>query len=371
MRKPDWSDPWVKLIGALAAAIVTVATALAALGVIGIHTGERGTDTVTVPEPIAAVPQAVAVDTTGDADPDKIVELDQEAREVAADLVESDDHDLAIEDGADLRGDDESGPVAVPRPPLAADSIDGCRTRFLTTNWSYRTVSQSEVKWFPLHYTAGRDIPGSRSDVDGLTSYGNNPSARVSWHFNMDKDGNCDYNVPLRYKAWTFGDANSRSINVEVAGSGEAPYLRPAGYRKLRSIIRQVRKAYPQIRVRVGSVSGCTSGRSGIVTHWQGGACSGGHTDIRPHDLGEVVSKLRVSGEVRKQRKIVRARKAKHRKVHERYERRGCRYAKRMHKSKLRNLRREECRNPKVRGKRQHKGIRRAERRLRELRQAS
>lgn len=194
---------------------------------------------------------------------------------------------------APLAGEGEQVAVGKIPAPLGADEIDGCRTRFLPTNFSQRSYGQDAVIWFGFHFTGGRDIPNSRADVDGLTAYGSRSTSRVSWHFNLDKDGNCDYNVPLRLKAWTLGNANSRSINVEVHGSGEPPYLRPAGYRKMALILRQVRKSYPRIRLRLGSLSNCGPGTPGLVTHWMGGACSGGHTDIRPHAIAEVVGKLR------------------------------------------------------------------------------
>lgn len=373
MKTPDWSDPVVKIIAALATATVTIVGALVAAGVIGIHSGDPPVENA--PAPVAAVPEATVVDNADqNAKPDDIVDLGPRAREVTETFLEGDDHDLAVDDGAELRGDDEAGPVAELQPPFASDSIRGCRTRFLTTNWSYRTVAQSEVKWFTPHFTAGVDIPNSRADVDGLTAFGNTPSARVSWHFNLDKDGNCDYNVPLRYKAWTFSDANSRSINAEVAGRGEQPYLRPAGYRKLARIYIQVRQAYPQIRLRVGSISSsnCASGAAGWVTHWMGGTCAGNHSDIRPHSLTVVVAKVRkwvrrlTCAECRAVEQRLRDRERRHSATHAAYQRKGCRG--RLHKVKPADLGSEACRELKLQGKRQHAGIAKTRVTLRELR---
>lgn len=228
-----------------------------------------------------------------DSKPNDVVALSPTARDVARDFVE-DPGDLAADKpgAAPLEGAaPQIDPNVIPAP-LGADEIEGCRTRFLDVNFSQRSYGQDAVIWFTLHFTGGRDIPNSRADVDGLTAYGNQPSSRVSWHFNLDKDGNCDYNVPLRLKSWTFGNANSRSINVEVHGSGEPPYLRPAGYRKLARIVRQVRRSYPRIRLALGSLSDCGPGSPGIVTHWMGGPCSGGHTDIRPRPVEAVVARL-------------------------------------------------------------------------------
>lgn len=239
----------------------------------------------TKPKPV--IPAVIAVDNADqNAKPDDPVRLDKTAREVAADYTV---HKY------DLHGDLTGtivGPVAKLEPPFAADSVPGCRTRFLTTNWSARTVPQSRVVLFWLHYSGGPDLPGTRSEVDGLTAFGNTPSARVSWHFNMDKDGNCDYNVPLRYKAWTEANANSTGISIEVAGVGSGEYLRPGGVKELRRIIAEVHKAYPAITIKLGAVSNCSPTSPGIVTHWMGGPCSGGHTDIKPQNIQDVIKVL-------------------------------------------------------------------------------
>lgn len=229
-----------------------------------------------------------------DGKPDDTLRLSETAQDVTEGFIrDPKDLDADQPDAAPLAGTaPQIKPNVIPAP-LGADEIDGCRTRFLDVNFSQRSYGQDAVIWFGLHFTGGPDIPNSRADVDGLTGYGNRSTSRVSWHLNVDKDGNCDYNVPLRLKAWTFGNANSRSVNVEVHGRGEPPYLRPAGYRKLASIIRQVRRSYPRIRFALGSMNTCGPGQPGIVTHWMGGPCSGGHTDIKPHDVGTVISKLR------------------------------------------------------------------------------
>lgn len=376
MKSLDWSDPYIKLIGAVAAAIVTVATALAALGVIGIHTGERETETVKVPEPVAAVPENIVVD-GADADTkiDDVVPLGPAAREVTADLIEENiGSDVVVTDPTELRGDEpDDAPVAQLQPPFASEEVPGCKTRFLPTNWSYR--NGVTPKWMAPHFAANRDIPNSRAEVDGLTGYGSNPAARVSWHFNLDKDGNCDYNVPIRYKAWTISNANPYSINFEVSGSGEAPYLRRGGYKQLARIWIYVHEAYPGIPLRVGSVSNCSSGAAGWITHWMTGDCGGNHSDISPHKLAEVVAKVRhhvrllQCGERckarQRQRRVVEARVRRHAETHADYQREKCRG--RMHEVRPRTLRRPECRAIKEKGREQHAGIRRARKKLRAI----
>jgi hypothetical protein len=258
--------------------------------------------------------KTIAVDNAdADAKANDVVELSPPAQAIANDFVE----DPADLHGA-LRGPD-SGPIAKLLPPFASDEIPGCRTRFLKTNWSYRSVPQSGVVLFWVHFAGDNDRPGTRAEVDGLTAYGNQASAGVSWHFNMDKDGNCDYNVPLRSKAWTESGANSTGISIEVHGHGDAPYVRAGGVKQLRRILDAVHKRYPKIRVVLGGVSNCRPTKGGIVTHWMGGACSGGHTDIKPLDLVAVVRQLQAAGKPARTKHDVWV--AHRRQVHEAYQR--------------------------------------------------
>lgn len=277
-------------VRAVIAAIVAV---LAGVGVTVVVVDNGGDHGPTRPRGSVSIhigPTTKVDNADQDAKPNDVVELSKPAQAVAKDFVA---------DRADLRGPlrgPGGGPVAKLLPPFAADEIPGCRTRFLRTNWSQRSVPPSGVLLFWLHYTGGPDIPGSRADVDGLTAFGNQPSAGVSWHLNVDKDGECDYNVPLRYKAWTEAGANSSGISVEVAGTGSAPYLRAGGVRQLRRILDVVHRRYPRITIRLGGVSNCRPTSPGIVTHYMGGPCSGGHTDIHPLSLTSVIAQLRAVG---------------------------------------------------------------------------
>lgn len=347
-----------ELLGERWAKIVLSIIALLVAGLIGADIDDDDQTVEKEPPPAEVVHQVkdAVSDTTvvdgadADAKRDDVIPVGPEAQEVVAELA-VEEQDLA----GDLVGDEPVGPVAELKAPFAAEEIPGCRTAFLNTNWSYRTVPQSMVIWYVPHYTAGRDIPNSRADVTGLTAYGNNPAARVSWNINMDKDGNCDYNVPLRYKSWAFGNANSRAINMEVHGSGEAPYLRAGGYKQLARIWKYVHSAYPQIKLKIGSVNNCGPGTAGWVTHWMGGSCSGGHTDIRPLSLPEVVDKVRAALASlncdAKCKQIKRVRK-RHKATHAAYQKNDCRG--RMHDVRLRDLKRERCQKIKRRGHHHH-----------------
>lgn len=262
---------------ALAAALV-----VALIAAIVLFTGED--------DSAPSVPSVVHVDGPDrDVEPDVKVELDDRAQDVYEQVSDAPErHDLA----GGLRGDDRT-PVAEHEGPLATPSFPGCDTRILQANWSNRT---SAVQAVALHYTAGGNRAG-RSDMDGLTAYANSPSAGVSWHFLIDAEGHCYYSVPLAKKAWTIGNLNSQTVNIEVIGTGrEGSYpAGSAGARKLASVVQRLGRIYG-IPMRVGAVSSCRVTKPGVITHWQGGACSGGHVDIRPYDLGRVVARIAAQG---------------------------------------------------------------------------
>lgn len=240
-----------------------------------------------VPKSDIPVPIATAVDGPDrDTRPDDPIILDTEAREIVRNAVETPE---AFDLGGGLRGTD-STPVGQYDGPLATPSWPGCETHFLPTNWSNRT---SRVRAIGLHYTAGANRVG-KSDMNGLTTYASSPSAGVSWHFLIDAEGHCYYSVHVSKKAWTIGNLNSQTVNIEVIGTGrEQSYpAASAGARKLHSVVKRIARIY-NIPLRVGSTDGrCNVTRPGIITHWQGGPCSGGHHDIRPYDIYSVVSKL-------------------------------------------------------------------------------
>lgn len=238
----------------------------------------------------AAVPATVGVDGADrDREPDDVLEIPREARELNQ-AIQADPERFDF--GPGLRGQDR-GPVAVPPGPLATPNFPGCDTRILPANYSNRTPG-SRVRAIAVHYTAGGNLPGL-ADMLGLTSYASSPQAGVSWHFLIDAEGHCFYSVPLERKSWAIGNLNSQVINIEVIQKGtEAFYpAGAAGQRKLSAVVRRLAGIY-NLPIRVGATNGnCTVTVTGVITHWQGGPCSGGHHDIRPYDLGKVVAAIR------------------------------------------------------------------------------
>ena len=219
--------------------------------------------------------------------------------------------------GGGLRGKDNQ-PAGVLKGPLAAQEWPGCRTMFVRSH-SARTAP---VRAIALHYTAGGNLTGW-ADLIGLTAYSNNVRNGVSWHFGIDREGLCSYNVPLTQKAWTISQLNSQTVNIEGVGRGNEPdYLGGPGVKKLSAVVRGVAARY-NIPIRLGAVSDCRVTRTGIITHWMGGSCSGGHHDIRPYSIEAVVKRIaadaaRDDGAVASRRQLERSHRIVHAKIADR-----------------------------------------------------
>jgi hypothetical protein len=283
-----------------------IAFLIAAAGLVGAIIGESTADpqprTVEAPAPTGPsgptfqAPAAVPVDTAdkGTA-PDDVIELGSRAQKIAEDVAaDPEAYDFAVAD--ELSGT-VKGPVGVVPGPLATAHVPGCTTRFLPTNFSSRVESVEAVG---LHYTAGANAPGL-ADMNGLTAFASSSSAGVSWHFLIDAEGHCYYSVPLSMKAWTIGDLNSDTVNIEVIQRGDEPTY-PAdspGARKLARVVNYVLDTYQLGEPRVGSVAACEVTAGNIITHWQGGVCAGAHGDIRPYEITEVVAAIAAAARVK------------------------------------------------------------------------
>lgn len=209
--------------------------------------------------------------------------------EPAQDLVErAEDAPGSLDLGGDLRGKDGQPVGLDPDAPLAAQSWPGCTTAFVRSFSGRNGVAPRAIG---LHYTAGGNIAGL-ADMRGLTAYSNNTANQVSWHFLIDREGNCFYSVPTNHKAWTIAGLNSQTVNIEVVGRGNEPdYAGAAGMKKLSRVVRRIGRIH-DIPIQLGAVSNCRVTRPGIIAHWQGGPCSGGHVDIRPYEIAAVANRI-------------------------------------------------------------------------------
>lgn len=173
-----------------------------------------------------------------------------------------------------------AGAAAATPFPMAAPSQRGCETR-IVRNMGSRFGSA--VKEIVLHFTAGPNRAG-RSDMDGTTTLANNPAAKVSWHFLIDREGNCYFSVPLTMSAWTQANANRFSVGIEIVNAGahaEPNLIDGKGKAKLALVISDVARDLG-IPLQLGRVVGCVPVKPGIVDHAHLGECGGGHVDVTP-----------------------------------------------------------------------------------------
>ena len=239
----------------------------------------------------------------------------------AQDLVErAEDAPGSLDLGGDLRGADKEPVGLDPAAPLASQEWPGCQTRFVRA-FSARAPGV-KPRAIGLHYTAGGNLAGL-ADMLGLTAYSNNTANQVSWHFLIDREGHCFYSVPTNHKAWTISALNSQTVNIEVVGRGNEPdYAGSAGGRKLSQVVRRIGRVHG-IPMQLGAVSNCNVTRPGIITHWMGGGCSGGHVDIRAYDIAAVVRRIakdvkpRITEAERKRRLWARRHEIAHKRLRE------------------------------------------------------
>ncbi|MCA1571250.1 MAG: N-acetylmuramoyl-L-alanine amidase [Chloroflexi bacterium] len=254
-------------------------------------------DAPRAPTPTADAPAEVMVDgADADRKRDDTLKVSPKAQEVFEETERAEDTgvprgqahlDVAPVAKEELRGRDKK-PAGVLPQGGGSQTFPGCETRFVRS-WSARSQA---VRAFGVHYTAGPNLPG-KADMDGLTAYSNrNP---VSWHLLIDREGHCYYSVPLDAKAWTIGNLNSQTINVEMVGRGNEPdYGGSAGRKKLAQVGRELAKR--GIPLTLGAVSNCIVTERGWITHWMGGACSGGHVDIKPYSITALIAQMRQLG---------------------------------------------------------------------------
>lgn len=176
--------------------------------------------------------------------------------------------------------------------PDAAPSQRGCVTR-LVRNYSTRRGVRPRL--LVLHYTVSPNRPGW-DDVNAIVGLFDRPAFAASSNYVIDSEGNCAYIVRESDKAWTQAAANPVSISVEQVNTGrEASYAGTAGLDKIGVVFSDAARRW-DIPVQRGAVSGCTVTRPGIVDHEQLGPCGGGHHDISPFSVDQVIAAVRAHG---------------------------------------------------------------------------
>lgn len=84
----------------------------------------------------------------------------------------------------------------------------------IVRNQSARTAPISLII---LHTTEGANQPGIQ-DLNSLVNWFDNPASQASSHVGIDAEGNCVRMVTDDRKAWTAGNYNSLSLNIEQVG---------------------------------------------------------------------------------------------------------------------------------------------------------
>lgn len=133
-----------------------------------------------------------------------------------------------------------------------------------------------------LHTTEGHNVSGI-SDLEGLASWFDNPSAQASSHIGNDAEGHDSRMVPDEDKAWTQSAFNRVSLSIEQVGF--ASTSRDEWFTQARHQLANSAKwvAYWSrkygIPIRRARTLGGSVIRSGVASHAQLGVSGGGHHD--------------------------------------------------------------------------------------------
>jgi hypothetical protein len=188
-------------------------------------------------------------------------------------------------------------PIITGAPPLASAHQNGCLTRAIPTNWSYRNGTRPSLVL--LHYTVSRNVPGW-SDVNSIVAFFSRSATQASSNYVIDNEGHCVLMVPESEKAWAQAGFNSATAcSIEVINSGgESSYIGSSsgpGARQLARVVHDCEARW-HIPNRYGAVSGCVPTRSGVVQHADLGLCGGGHRDIEPFGRSQVARVIASAG---------------------------------------------------------------------------
>lgn len=234
--------------------------------------GPHGTPTQTLTVPAAAVHQAAAFDEGG--------MRDETPAGAPATVIE------AAREQQDALAANDQLPIVTPD---AAPEQRGCRTELVQDYSSRRGV---RPRIFVLHYTVSPNAPGW-SDVNAIVGLFDKPAFAASSNYVLDGEGHCAYIVRESDKAWTQAALNPVSISVEVINTGrERDYLAKPGLEKLTMIVSDALERW-KIPLQLGAVTGGVVTRPGIVDHGMLGVAGGGHHDIAPYSVAQVIDAVK------------------------------------------------------------------------------
>lgn len=174
--------------------------------------------------------------------------------------------------------------------PLAAPNVPGCRT-LLVRNYSSR--NGAPVLLFIFHFTVSKD--SGWAGVLGNVRWFNNPAAAASSTYIVDRRiGACALTVPETGKAWAQAAYNPWALSVEVTANGSEGSYFPAGAGRQRVLylMHRAHRIY-KLPYRRCSVAGGRVLRTGFCMHADLGAAGGGHVDVRPYKIDDLITEAR------------------------------------------------------------------------------
>ncbi len=184
------------------------------------------------------------------------------------------------------------GPAGIPRSAGlgAAEDAPGCQIKYVVNQSGREGTAPRAIV---VHYPVMANRPGL-GDMLGLLGWLNNPRAQVSYHRVFDWDRHCFAVVPLARKSWSVAGFNRVTINYSMMGRGAADgrFAPPAALRAMAADIARTAKQWG-IPIRRARISGCTVVSPGITDHAALGACGGGHVDIKPWSVDDVIAEVR------------------------------------------------------------------------------
>lgn len=195
-------------------------------------------------------------------------------------------------DRANPDGPQVFGPV-----PLASAHQDGCLTRQIPVNYSYRSGVKPSL--IVLHFTVSPNTAGW-GDVNSIVAFFSRSSTQASSNYVIDNEGHCVLMVSESLKAWAQANYNSATAcSIEVINTGsESTYIGPdggPGQAKLAKVVHDCAHRW-NIPLRRGAVSGCSVTRAGVVDHATLGSCGGGHFDIGKFRAVDIDKTIRNAG---------------------------------------------------------------------------
>jgi hypothetical protein len=237
--------------------------------------GPHGTHVVTIKVPAAAVKQTEGLDGHEGARD----ETPPHAPAAALNAAQQQQDALAATDQL---------PIVTPD---AAPEQRGCRTE-LVQNFSTRRGVRPRA--FALHYTVSPNIPGW-ADVNSVVHEFDTWAFQASSNYVIDGEGHCAYIVRESDKAWTQAAYNPLMMSVEVINSGHEPvYAAPPGLAKIGLVLSDALCRW-EIPVQLGAVSGGVVTRPGILDHAALGIMGGGHHDITPYSVPQVIAAVKAA----------------------------------------------------------------------------